>query len=62
MTARPGRPLDTQTGMTGANQLPCQGATFPLTGANYRDYRILVTAAAATTVRIAELYLFGSDG
>jgi hypothetical protein len=54
--------LDTQTGMTGANRLPCQGGTFPLTSANYRNYRIVVTAAAATTVRIAELYLYGTDG
>ncbi len=54
--------LDTQTGMTGTKLLPCQGGTFPLTGASYRNYRIFVTAAAATTVRIAELHLFGADG
>src|ERR1700742_549083 len=54
--------LDTQTGMTGANQLACAGQTFPITGANFRNYRILVTAGAATTVRIGELYLYGTNG
>ncbi|GII32992.1 glycosyl hydrolase 2 galactose-binding domain-containing protein [Planotetraspora mira] len=54
--------LDSRTGMTGLDQLPSQGRTFPLSGANYQNYRILVTAASATTVRIAELYLFGDDG
>ncbi|MDR3202925.1 MAG: discoidin domain-containing protein, partial [Bifidobacteriaceae bacterium] len=47
--------LDAKSGQTGANQLPCRGGTFPLTGANYQNYRILVTAASATTARIGEL-------
>jgi hypothetical protein len=69
--------LDSRSGLTGDDRLPCRGATYPVANADFQHYRLVVTAAntraynantqvwtdaAATTVRVGEIYLYGPDG
>jgi len=54
--------LDTVTNQTGADVLPCRGRTYPVADANFQHYRLFVTAAATSTVRVSEIYLYGPDG